>query len=83
VTPQVLCGYHLYVEIQSNILVVNTIMEGVRPEKPEEVASLGFSNEMWDIVERRRLEDHNARPGVGDILSCLNDAAVLWYMRQP
>ena len=78
---QVLCGYHPYVEIQSDLLVVNAIMEGVRPEEPEEMANLGFSNELWEIVKRCWLEDHSARPGVQDILSCLNDAAALWYTR--
>jgi len=81
VKPQVLCGYHPYVEIQSDILVVNAIMEGARPEKPEGATSLGFSNEMWEIVERCWLEDRNARPGVENILSYLNDAATHWYMR--
>ena len=80
--PQVLCGHHPYVEIQSDLLVVNAVMEGVRPEKPEEVARLGFNPNLWEIVEQCWLEDHNARPSVEDILSCLNDAAVLWYTRE-
>jgi len=42
---------------------------------------LGFSNELWTVVELCWLEDRNARPGVEDILSCLNDAAAFWYMR--
>ena len=78
---QVLCGHHPYVETQSDILVVNAIMEGVRPRKPEEAACLGFSDDLWKIVEKSWLEDHNARPSVEDILSCLNDAAVVWYTR--
>ena len=56
-------------------------MEGVRPEKPEEAAHLGFNDELWKIVERCWLEDHNARPSVEEVLSCLNNAAVLWYTR--
>jgi len=57
-------------------------MEGVRPKKPEGAKRLGFSDELWRTVELCWLEDRNARPGVVDILSCLNDAAAFWYMRE-
>jgi len=48
-------------------------MEGVRPKKPEGAKRLGFSDELWRTVELCWLEDRNARPGIEDILSCLND----------
>ena len=76
-----LCGHHPYVELQSDILAVNAIMEGVRPMKPVGAKQLGFSDELWRTVELCWLEDRNARPGVENILSCLNDAAASWYVR--
>jgi hypothetical protein len=76
-----LCGHHPYVEIQSDIMVVNEIMEGVRPEKPEGAKRLGFSDELWRIVELCWQEDRNARPGVEEILSCLNGATAFWHVR--
>ena len=79
---KVLCGHHPYIEIQSDILVVNAIMEGVRPEEPEGMGRLGFSSELWRIVELCWLEDRDARPCVEDVLSCLNDAAAFWYTRE-
>ena len=57
-------------------------MEGVRPRKPEAAKRLGFSDELWRIVEKCWLEDRNARPGVEDIFSCLNDAVAFWYVRE-
>ena len=81
--PQVLCGHHPYLEIPSVILVVNAIMEGVRPEKPKGAKSLGFSDELWRIVEQCWLEDRKARPCVQDILSCLNHAVAFWDTRVP
>ena len=60
---------------------MSAITEGDRPEKPEEAKRLGFSNELWRMVERCWLEDRNTRPGVEEIWSCLNDAAAFWYMR--
>jgi len=50
--------------------------------KPEGVKGLGFSNELWRTVELCWLEDRNARPGVEDIFSCLDNAAAFWYMRE-
>ena len=80
--PQVLCGHHPYLEIQSDIMAVHAIVEGVRPKKPEAAKRLGFSNELWRTVEICWLEDRNARPGVEDILSCLNDATGFWYTKE-
>jgi len=56
-------------------------MEGIRPIKPERAKRLGFSDELWRTVEMCWLEERNARPGVGDILSCLDDAVAFWYTR--
>jgi hypothetical protein len=78
----VLCGHHPYLEIQSDIMVVNEIMEGVRPMKPEGAKRLGFSNELWRTIELCWLQDRNARPSVEEILSCLTEAAAFWYMRE-
>jgi len=60
---------------------MSAITEGDRPEKPKGAGSLGFSNELWKIIEKCWLEDRSARPGVREILSGLNDAAAFWYMR--
>lgn len=54
------------------------ITEGVRPEKPENATQLGFTEELWSIVEQCWLGDWRARPGVEDILSCLNNALPSW-----
>ena len=62
-------------------MAVNEILEGVRPKKPEGAKQLGFSDELWRTVELCWLEDRNARLGVEDILSCLNDAVVFWDVR--
>ena len=83
IITQVLCGHHPYLEFPSDIMAVHAITEGVRPNKPEgaRARQLGFNDELWRTVELCWLEDRNARPDVGDIYSCLNDAAAFWYMR--
>jgi len=79
---QVLCGHHPYVEIQSDILVMNMVMDGTRPEKPQDAARLGFNDELWNIVKLCWSEDRNVRPRIDGIASCLDDATAFWYMRE-
>jgi len=62
-------------------LAVNAIVEGDRPKKPEGAKQLGFSDNLWAAVDECWLEDRNARPGVEEILSCLNDAVAFWSVR--
>ena len=63
-------------------MVINEIMEGVRPKKPEEAKCLGFSDELWKMVELCWQADRNARPVVEEILSALNEAAAFWHTRE-
>ena len=76
-----MCGHYPYLEFPTDVTVVNAIIEGVRPRKPEAAKQLGFSDELWAIVEQCWLEDRDARPGVEDIFFCLNDAVAFWYMK--
>ena len=79
---QVLCGQPPYHDLSNNEMVMLAVVEGVRPKKPWNVAHLGFTKALWATVERCWREDRMARPGVGDILSSLNDALPSWLTRQ-
>lgn len=79
---QVLCGHYPYEEIQNNILLVNAIVEGDRPMKPEGAARLGFNNELWTLIELCWREARAQRPRVEEIITCLNGAAAYWYMKE-
>ena len=68
-------------EIQSDALVINAIVERVRPEKPEGARRLGFTNKLWSTVELCWLEDCGARPSAEVIFPCLKDATVFWNMK--
>ncbi|KAF9649102.1 kinase-like protein [Thelephora ganbajun] len=78
---EVLCGHRPYIEIESDSMLVDAILNGDRPRKPEGAARLGFSNELWMTVERCWRGNRADRPRVEDILSCLNVATTFWYMR--
>lgn len=77
-----LCGHIPFPELQGDIAVIPAIMKGVRPKKPEDAMRLGFTEELWDTVKQCWLEDWKARPGVEDILSCLNGAPPSWHTRR-
>ena len=62
-------------------MVIRAIAVGLRPQKPEGVKRLGFSDELWRTVELCWLEDRNARPVVENILFALNEAKTFWDMR--
>jgi len=61
---------------------MSAITEGDRPKKPEAPGSLGFTKELWRIVQRCWLVDVSARPDVRTILSHLNHATWSWERRR-
>ena len=73
-----LCGHAPYHNFENDITVIIAIMKGVRPKKPENARQLEFTEVLWDTVRRCWREDWRARPGVEDILSCLNGAPPSW-----
>ena len=79
---QVLCGTPPYWEIQNIGAVIIAIMNGGRPRKPEAMESIGFTNEMWEIIQRCWSVDLSARPDVGTVLSHLNHATWSWERRR-
>jgi len=79
---QVLCGNAPYWEITNGGAVIKAIMDGRRPQKPETAESLGFTDELWGIVQRCWSADAGARPDVRTVLSYLNHATWSWETRQ-
>ena len=78
---QVLLGKPPYWEITNEGLLIYAIMEGYRPKKPNTAESLGFTNELWKILQQSWLPDTSARPDVRIILSHLNHATWSWERR--
>ena len=77
---QVLSREHPYHETNS-LLVSELIRDGVRPKKPENAESLGFTEGLWNIVERCWLAKPADRPDVGTVLPHLNYATWFWDRR--
>ena len=73
-----LCGTVRFGDLGHSIAIVAEIMKGTRPRKPEDAASLGFTDKLWKIVERCWLADKSARPTLPAVLFCLREAALSW-----
>jgi len=70
--------YHKYTQG----FAICKIIDGKRPKKPRMAARLGFTGELWEILEQCWLEDRNQRPDVDVILSTLNAAIPFWRKRK-
>lgn len=75
---QVLCGCVPFHDLANPFMVVAEISKGTRPEKPEDAAKFGFTDGLWEIVERCWSADRDARPTLEAVLSCLHKAASRW-----
>ena len=73
---QVLCGRAPYWDHRGNIM--QAILEGVRPNKPNSAAAPGFTDELWWIVKSCWEADRGLRPDVETVLSHLTHAALAW-----
>ena len=78
---QVLSGHSPYHDL-SECSAVAKIIDGERPKKPTMTARLGFTGELWEIVERCWNKDRDERPSLGVILSTLKDAVPSWKKRK-
>jgi len=57
------------------------ILNRQRPQKPEAAESLGFTRELWSMVERCWRENRDERPEAKEIVDCLESAAKAWDTR--
>ena len=55
--------------------MVYAVLDGMRPEKPENAEAIGFGRGVWDLVERCWGEDWTQRPKTGDVRQRLTVAA--------
>ena len=59
------------------------VIEGLRPAKPENASSIGFSDSLWSFVERCWDGDMNLRPKVAEVVTHLGEAAANWNEPMP
>ena len=59
------------------------MIEGRRPDKPGNASSIGFSDSLWDFVQRCWNGDKKLRPSVTGVVACLEKAAANWDVPMP
>lgn len=55
--------------------MVYAILDGMRPEKPENTEDIGFGRGIWEMVEKCWNQDRTRRPDTGDLRRRLTLAA--------
>ena len=59
------------------------VVQGLRPAKPENASSIGFSDLLWSFIERCWDGDMNLRPKVAEVVAHLGEAAANWNGLMP
>ena len=66
--------FHQY----ANLVVVGKVVGGERPERPQEVGGVLFTDFVWGVLERCWTPQPGNRPGIGDVLRCLENVSRSW-----
>ena len=63
--------------------MVCLVVEGLRPKAPGNASAIGFSDLLWDFVQRCWDENKELRPQVADVVAHLGRAAREWDRPMP
>lgn len=63
--------------------VIESVVDGLRPPKPEDALAIGFSNSLWDFVQLCWDSDRTQRPTAAEVVKHLHEAAVDWRAPVP
>ena len=55
-----------------------SVCRGILPDKPEDASSIGFSDPLWSLVRNCWDRDTGSRPEIGELVTCLGEAAANW-----
>ena len=56
-----------------------SVIEGLRPAKPENAAAIGFSDSLWEFAQRCWDGNMRLRPKVTEVVAHLEEAAANWH----
>ena len=54
------------------------VLEDERPPRPRDSEKLGFSNDVWEMLQRCWEKEPSSRPSVDIVSACLKQAAETW-----
>ena len=59
------------------------VVQGMRPTRPGNALTIGFSDSLWRFAQRCWDEDMGLRPNVAEVVTQLNAAAAAWNRVMP
>jgi len=62
----------------ANFVVPTKVVEGKRPERPEGEEGVWFTDDVWKVLERCWTTQPGDRPGIEDVLQCLEKVSGSW-----
>ena len=63
--------------------VVDSVVNGVRPTKPQNAPAIGFSESLWDFVQLCWEGDRTRRPAAAEVVKHLYEVAANWRALMP
>ena len=67
----------------SNLVIPGMIFGGKRPSRPEGSEGVWFRDDVWTVLEHCWTSQPNDRPGVEEVLQCLEEASRVWMSPSP
>jgi hypothetical protein len=58
-------------------------LEGERPQRPRDSEKLGFSDQVWEVLQKCWEKTPTARPPIDVVSACLKRAAETWVVDVP
>lgn len=79
---QVLTGEVPFNDLQE-VEVIESVVNGLRPAKPQDASSIGFFDSLWDFIQLCWDGDRTRRPTAAEVVGHLAEAATNWDTLMP
>ena len=80
---QVLTGTPPFAGRGKRELACKVVIDGERPQRPRDSKKLGFTDKVWEVLERCWEKEPSARPTIDNVSACLKRAAETWVVDVP
>lgn len=64
-------------------LVCKVVLESERPPRPRNSEKLGFTDHVWEVLQKCWDKDPSARPPIDDVSACLKQGTEIWVADVP
>ena len=61
-------------------LACKVVLEGERPQRPRASEKLGFTDNVWEVLQRCWKKEPSVRPSIDAVSACLKQIAETWVV---